>query len=544
MSIMDLTFRLLGEDTSASKSMSALQRVTEGVTSKIGGTFSHLGGVIGGEFGNILTETGDGIEKIGEHVKSVSAVTGVVGGVMTTAGMGLSAFASADEQAQARLKAAVSSTGQSYSKYSEDIEKAIHTNENYNFSAKDTQDALARMTSALGSPKKALDNLNVVANLAAQRHIRLADAADQVDRIMAGSGSRTLTQFGIHMSTTGNKTANAQAALEELSKKLDGQAKASVSGFGGQVSVLKTKITDWGAEMAGHVGPVLTTLGPILMGAAAAMDIFKAAQLGSKIASLAGAAATGIATAAQWAWNAAMDANPIMLIVLAIAALVAGLIWFFTQTKLGKEIWSDTMKVIGAVFNWLWQSVLHPAILAIGVAFTWLWNSVIRPVGQFIGSAVNAVGLAFRTVFGAIGNVIRGAFNGVVDFVRGIFNGVIDIINGVIGSINTVLSAGKAIGINVHLGLLPHFAGGGDMPSSGLAVVGENGPEVVRLPGGSHVFPNGTGPGSNGVTVNVAVNAGAVGNESFLAQTVTNAIINALRSGQINQAQFRAALGM
>jgi hypothetical protein len=36
-------------------------------------------------------------------------------------------------------------------------------------------------------------------------------------------------------------------------------------------------------------------------------------------------AVTGIVTAAQWAWNAAIAANPVMLIVVAIAALVAGL---------------------------------------------------------------------------------------------------------------------------------------------------------------------------------------------------------------------------
>jgi len=30
------------------------------------------------------------------------------------------------------------------------------------------------------------------------------------------------------------------------------------------------------------------------------------------------------------------------------------------------------------------------------------------------------------------------------------------------------------------------------------SVVGENGPEVVRLPGGSHVFPNGQGPSGGG----------------------------------------------
>jgi hypothetical protein len=43
------------------------------------------------------------------------------------------------------------------------------------------------------------------------------------------------------------------------------------------------------------------------------------------------------------------------------------------------------------------------------------------------------------------------------------------------------------------------FANGGRVKRGGLAMVGERGPEIVSLPGGSFVHPNGTGPGG-GVT--------------------------------------------
>ena len=33
-----------------------------------------------------------------------------------------------------------------------------------------------------------------------------------------------------------------------------------------------------------------------------------------------------------------------------------------------------------------------------------------------------------------------------------------------------------------------------------MTLVGERGPELVNLPGGSTVYPNGTGPGGGGVT--------------------------------------------
>jgi hypothetical protein len=54
--------------------------------------------------------------------------------------------------------------------------------------------------------------------------------------------------------------------------------------------------------------------------------------------------------------------------------------------------------------------------------------------------------------------------------------------------IGKVSGAGGAVkGI---LGHIPGFAGGVTGFAGGLAIVGENGPELVRLPAGSDVIPN------------------------------------------------------
>ena len=39
--------------------------------------------------------------------------------------------------------------------------------------------------------------------------------------------------------------------------------------------------------------------------------------------------------------------NPIMLIVTAVGALVAGLVYFFTQTELGQAIWAEFTRFLG-----------------------------------------------------------------------------------------------------------------------------------------------------------------------------------------------------
>jgi tape measure domain-containing protein len=69
---------------------------------------------------------------------------------------------------------------------------------------------------------------------------------------------------------------------------------------------------------------------------------------------------TGIATGIQTAFNAVMNANPIMLVVVAIAAITAGLIYFFTQTKAGQKAWSDITQFFSSsitnIKNWFGQA--------------------------------------------------------------------------------------------------------------------------------------------------------------------------------------------
>jgi len=55
-------------------------------------------------------------------------------------------------------------------------------------------------------------------------------------------------------------------------------------------------------------------------------------------------------------------------------------------------------------------------------------------------------------------------------------------------------------------GLFPAFASGTSFAPGGLSIVGESGPELVNLPRGSQVFPNGSKLGGGGTTVNVVNN--------------------------------------
>lgn len=113
---------------------------------------------------------------------------------------------------------------------------------------------------------------------------------------------------------------------------------------------------------------------------AIAMGTMVAIQRGAAIASNAWAVA-------QWALNAAMSANPIGLIVVAIAALVAGLVLAYKKSETFRNIVHGALNAVGAAATWLWENAIKPAWDGIVAAFqfvagiiSWWWNNVTKPV--------------------------------------------------------------------------------------------------------------------------------------------------------------------
>lgn len=112
-----------------------------------------------------------------------------------------------------------------------------------------------------------------------------------------------------------------------------------------------------------------------------------------------------------------MMANPIILIIAAVAALVAGLIWFFTQTETGKEIWANFMDWLANAWEWIKNAAVvafQATVDAIVAAWNWIkttstniWNGFITwIVGLWNGLVTWAT-----SIFQGIVNAIVGAWN-------------------------------------------------------------------------------------------------------------------------------------
>lgn len=114
-------------------------------------------------------------------------------------------------------------------------------------------------------------------------------------------------------------------------------------------------------------------------------------------AEAANAAATMGASGAFGIFNAVLSANPIGLIVTAVAALTAALVWFFTQTETGQQIWSSFVEWIKQAwigiadfFVNLWSSISEGAII--------LWEAVVTAWTAYIES-LKAMWTAIVTFF-------------------------------------------------------------------------------------------------------------------------------------------------
>lgn len=86
---------------------------------------------------------------------------------------------------------------------------------------------------------------------------------------------------------------------------------------------------------------------------AAKAGISTASLAAHKVASMAGAAATGTMTAAQTALNTVMSMNPIALVVIAVTALVAGLVLLYNKSETFRnavnKLWSTVKEGFGKI---------------------------------------------------------------------------------------------------------------------------------------------------------------------------------------------------
>jgi hypothetical protein len=578
--------RVLGDLSGLSKAFNDSATAGQTAAGKMHSAFSGMLGTLNsagvlGEFGGTLATADSALQSMGNHAKDTSTKMMGLGGVALGIGTALSAMGSKDQAAHQQLQASIATTGHSYETYAGQIDSAIKTQAHFGNSSADTQDALRKLTTATGDPKKALDLLSEASNLAAAKHIDLSSAATQLGKVYNGN-TKLLKEFGIAVTAASNpqkelvkattdhtkavvaqqqasrqllelqtadqnskkltavqilklqdaqnkvKAANlavmvttqgltkaqkdvadahgaATLAVDQLGRKLAGQASAQANTFTGHMKALRTEITNHVAEWGTKYGPALTKAGAALTGLGGiikvtqgVMELFRGTQVAttvateagtvvqteSTIARIAGNVATGaavvamgIATAAQWAWNIAMEANPIVLIVTLIAVLVAAIVVVIAHFVGWKTIINDVWGFIRVAFNDIWG--------AIKTVFDWIaanWPLLAAILAGPIGLAVYLIATNWHHIIDGLQDVMSwisghaaDLWNPLLDAAKAVWNAIARGWNDTIGSLNFTVPSWVPFlgGHSFGFPKIPTLQQGGYVQQTGLALVHE-----------------------------------------------------------------------
>ena len=170
---------------------------------------------------------------------------------------------------------------------------------------------------------------------------------------------------------------------------------------------------------------------------------------------------------------------------------------------IGASIGAELMPVVNDMLQWVIahmpeiQETIGKAVDFVGNAFHFigeLWTGFLEPI--------------FTGIIEFLDGVFTGdwekIWQGLVDFVSGVFKGLVNVlrtpINWIIGGLNTLIDGYNKVKDKIPLSgsllydipnipEIPALAKGGNITGEGTVLVGEAGPELLRLPVGASVTP-------------------------------------------------------
>ncbi|QPL22363.1 tape measure protein [Lactococcus phage RH10] len=255
--------------------------------------------------------------------------------------------------------------------------------------------------------QKLQENAATLAFLEAWDNIKSA-----FDSIVSIIGDVINSFLGINTETAKNATS------------IDNVAK-SIAVFAGKFSEVTKKIADFLKKISESKIAMDTLKGTLVVLASAFValkvinGITKAFETYNKIVK--------IGTAIQGAFNAVMAINPFVALGIAIAAIVAGLVYFFTQTETGKKAWASFVDFLKSA----WDGIVS-FFSGIGQWFADIWNGVV--------DGAKGIWQGLVDWFSGIIQGIKDAWNGVTEFFTGLWDGIVNIVKTVFTTISSLVT--------------------------------------------------------------------------------------------------------
>lgn len=488
-----------------------------------------------GEIGKVNKALGDQMtasQKAGMAVRKAAVPAGLALAALGAAAISCAKAAAEDEAAQVKLagvlertagasSAAVAATEDFISKLS--LATGVADDE--------LRPAMAKLATATGNVKQAQEGLATALDISAATGKSVDAVSKALAKAYAGNGS-ALAKLIPGIDEAAVKSGDFAKINKELARLTGGAAADAANTAAGQYKIFQLTLQETQEEIGMALLPVLKQLAPILVQVAGFVkdntDVI--VKLGAVVGALAATvvgvnaamtayqaissvvkAATAAWTVAQVALNFALTANPIGLIIVAIAALVAGLILAYRNSETFRNIvdqafaaiktgtatalkpfienWDTISKVIDTAITYLRR--FWPLLLPGGV----FWLALKEAQNRFglLTAAVDVAKFAFdviktsvetyiavlRILFTVAGNVIEKLATGITIALTP-FRVAIDAISTAVEKLIGLLSRVKLPSVNLPFGrsgtLTTSYLGNTVTPVSTTVNVTINGP--------------------------------------------------------------------
>jgi len=275
-------------------------------------------------------------------------------------------------------------------------------------------------------------------------------AFDNISSVL-GDVTGSIGDFVNNLLGIDGKSASVDGVADSFKKVSDfladatGEIKDFVGWFqkgGPAVDAFKAAIIGITTAWAGYkvvIGTIqaIETVRNTLLAVGNGLMLARFAQSGALTAAEATqAAATMGASGAFGIFNAVLSANPIAIVIMAITALVAALVWFFTQTETGQQMWQGFVDFLGnawTVISTTAQNVWN----ALSAFLSNIWSAIV----SFAQIYFNMLVAFYSGIWNVISNTISAVWNGIASFLSGLWNGIYSTASSIFNNMSRTISS-------------------------------------------------------------------------------------------------------
>jgi hypothetical protein len=416
----------------------------------------------------------------------------------------------------------------------------------------------------------------------------LPSAAADMGKAILGQG-RAFKGIGLDLKDTGTAAGNFAQLADGLNSKVGGLSAQMGDTAAGKMQIFQNKIGALKVALGAQLVPVISLVASVLV----KLISFVQANQSWLTPMVAGVLAV-VAALKAWAiiqaiLNAELWANPVLLVVVGIVALVAVLI--VAYQKVG---WfRDAVNAMGSAIVTAWSAVVS-AVKAGAAAIGAIFAAVVAAISTYFAPVVRVMLLPWTVAIGALRALITGGFSGLMAYFAGIPGQIAGALSGVVSAIsgpfraafdqvkqiaqsafdwlnntifqpigtafnavmsavrtaynpfartwnatsidisipsNPITEAAKIAGKGFHFGFppLPTFARGAYVTGPTLGLFGEAGAEFVLPEARLRALLAGTGPGATQIKIDIHV--AEVADPAAVGKAVNNALKAAQRAG-------------